>query len=323
MTTEKGKNVSEQQAREAMFGSDSPEIVLQPTQPTQPTQHIGYLPINVSELPSNGLFYDKDIEISIRKAEPQTIKLYSSMDEEDILDRERAISMLVNACVDIRIGRTAMNYKDLSEFDKLFLFFAIRDFTFSTKHMPQDLILNTKCPHCNKENKLKITKQAFAYYSIPPQLMKFYDPVQRCFVLQHENFKTPLKLYVPTVGMTEVITSFIEQKNMEKQAGVGGYYSVTQLTLLMYAISDHNACTPDNLQLKIDDIVMNWEQDKYDTALDCIDLIKSNIKPVIQYKCSSCGGDTTTPIRFQKYRTIFSNQSVSRQLLGDAEETDS
>jgi hypothetical protein len=42
MTTEKGKNVSEQQAREAMFGSDSPEIVLQPTQPTQPTQHIGY-----------------------------------------------------------------------------------------------------------------------------------------------------------------------------------------------------------------------------------------------------------------------------------------
>ena len=104
---------------------------------------IGYVPISKESLPSKGMFYDPNISVTIRAATTKEIKHYSSMNDEDPFEVERHVSQMLNTCCRVVKGDSQiLSFKDLSEFDKVYAFFATRDRTFLNNKRESNL--NTK-----------------------------------------------------------------------------------------------------------------------------------------------------------------------------------
>jgi hypothetical protein len=96
--------------------------------------NLGYLKIPVSELPTKGLFYPDDIEISIRAARGEEIKHWSTMNDSDIQQQSQVddiFNYMIERCVTVKIpGQPGNCWKDLKNTDRFFLLLAIREFTF-------------------------------------------------------------------------------------------------------------------------------------------------------------------------------------------------
>lgn len=287
---------------------------------------VGYVPISRDSLPSRGLYYDPKVSVTIRAANVKEIKHYSSMNDEDPFEVERHVSQILNTCCRVVKGENQiLSYKDLSEFDKVYAFFAIRDRTFLNNKRESNLNTKSECPHCGHVNAHPISNETFGYYSIAKSVMKYYSESERCFVLSDPELgASPLKMYIPTVGVTAAIMEYIKKKETEKQSGEGGYYNATDLTIIMYTTKDWRDIDDKDKYIKSRlRELESWPENRYLIATEMTKRLKVGIKPNIRFRCEQCGGEINAAIRFQQWRTLFSNESIVSRFFEDTESDDS
>lgn len=287
---------------------------------------IGYVPISKESLPSKGMFYDPNISVTIRAATTKEIKYYSSMNDEDPFEVERHVSQMLNTCCRVVKGDSQiLSFKDLSEFDKVYAFFAIRDRTFLNNKRESNLNTKSECPQCGHINSHPISNETFGYYTIADSVLKYYSEEERCFVLSDPELgDKPLKMYIPTVGVTSAIMEYIKKKETEKQSGEGGYYNAMDLTIIMYTTENWRDIDSKDKYIKSRLKEMeSWTEERYLIATEMTKRLKVGIKPNIRFKCEKCGGEINAAIRFQQWRTLFSNESVISRFFEDSESDDS
>lgn len=287
---------------------------------------IGYVPISKESLPSKGMFYDPNISVTIRAATTKEIKHYSSMNDEDPFEVERHVSQMLNTCCRVVKGDSQiLSFKDLSEFDKVYAFFAIRDRTFLNNKRESNLNTKSECPQCGHINSHPISNETFGYYTITDSVLKYYSEEERCFVLSDPELgDKPLKMYIPTVGVTSAIMEYIKKKETEKQSGEGGYYNAMDLTIIMYTTENWRDIDSKDKYIKSRLKEMeSWTEERYLIATEMTKRLKVGIKPNIRFKCEKCGGEINAAIRFQQWRTLFSNESVISRFFEDSESDDS
>ena len=102
----------------------------QPAEAKEADFHLGYHNIKVDTLPSGGMFYVKDAEISIRSAKVAEIRHFSTMDETNILDVDDKLNAILESCLRITSKKKRLSFKDILEEDRFYLILAIRDLTF-------------------------------------------------------------------------------------------------------------------------------------------------------------------------------------------------
>ena len=93
----------------------------------------GYLPIDVKDLPSKGMFYPIGTRIYIKAATMEQIKHWSAMDETNAFMVDEAMNNIIEDCVKMSFGNQDPRYatwRDLVDIDRLYLLIAIHDFTF-------------------------------------------------------------------------------------------------------------------------------------------------------------------------------------------------
>lgn len=306
--------------------SDETEEVQKPTPKKDIVTIVGFVPISRESLPSKSLFYDNDIAVTIKAATTAEIKHYSSMDDEDPMEVNRHVADILNTCCKVIKGDSVeLSYKDLSDFDKVYTFFAIRDRTFLAHKRESNLTNKSECPHCGHKNSKNISNETFGYYDIPKSVMKYYNELERCFVLSDESLgKEPLKIYVPTVGVTEKIVDYIRRKEIEKQSGEGGYYNANDLTIIMYTTPDWRFIDDKDKYIKSRlRELENWKEERYLLATEMTKRLKIGIKPTISYKCEKCGGEIKAAIRFQRWGTLLSAENIISRFFEDSESDDS
>lgn len=293
---------------------------------TETTREIrsAFLPINVETLPSKGYFYDPNIDIAIRALTTTEIKLYSSMDEDDIFDVNRALADVLNSTVSIVLQGRRLSYKYLSEFDKIYLIFLIQERTKKFEQRETNIVTQSRCPYCDTLNEKTLERGTLGYYQVDSNLMQYYSPEERCFVFNHSSFDTPLKIYIPCIGTTEYITEYMRQRELEKQQGDGGYYNPVELTLVMYTVNDYQRFDPEGhfLQRCLDSLRKDYSVDKYNLALEVVNRLKIGIKPNINYICEGCSKEVSAPVRFRQWRNLFSSNDIVREFFPNLSDAD-
>jgi len=314
--------ISEEVARKALLGEENIIEDIQNFSKSKPKPKANdgiptlHIPIKIDELPSKGFFYPKDIEISVRSLSTPEIKLFSSMDEENFFDVGKSFANVLNSGLLVSLHGEKLGYRDLSEYDKIYLFLIIRDRTKKFDQRESNLTSKSKCPYCNFENERIIEKHTLGYYNIQDQLMKYYNDQERCFVFESTRFESPLKIYVPSLGTTEIITEYMKDKEIEKQSGDGGYYNTTNLNLVMYSTPKCGLITDyEILEKMVSNITEKWTLDKYNLAIEVIDRLKVGIKPTIKYNCQGCSREVSAPIRFQGWRFAFSSNDIVNEFF--------
>ena len=179
---------------------------------------IGNAVVPVESLPSKGLFYPVGTRIYIRSASLGDIKRWSAMNEDDVQDVMEKMEAIFESCCVVNFGPDCMKrarYKDILDLDRLYILFAIHDWTF---------------PSGKNDVKLKITekddivmkKENVKFIEFPEKLMKFYNEQKRCFSFPVD--KTPLfketdgkmDIYMPTIGVSDWLKDYMISANQRR-----------------------------------------------------------------------------------------------------------
>ena len=286
---------------------------------------IGFVDVFPDKLPSEGKYYSADFRFKVKSATFEEIKEYSSMKEEDIYDVDEHVKKIMDANINITRGNKGLgNYKDLSQTDKIFFIFAIRDRTMMVQQREKKIHQNAECPHCGHKNKIEINNDIFDYYKIPKGIMKWYDEMERCFIIKDPVIgEHPLKIYIPTVGVIQHVGDYIKHKTQQQQRGEGGYYNQHELDMASFLISDWRELDTkfERLENIMYQIKNTFNYDRHQTLSKAVDKINYGINPVITVKCggTGCGKEVSAAARFQGFKSLFDFSNKSDELLSDSE----
>ena len=131
------------------------------------------IPLNI--LPSKGIFYDNDAQITIRAAMAEEIRHWSTMDEFDAISINDRMNMIIEKCVRLQDSKSRLtkDFRDIKEIDRLFLIIRIHELTFPNKE--NVLQLKFGCGlQCKGDGKYKedvpLTANLLNMFNIPKKL---------------------------------------------------------------------------------------------------------------------------------------------------------
>jgi hypothetical protein len=313
---QKEKGLGEVETPEAKYAREQAEY-------RKDAERIGFRELDFANVPSKGMFYESGRKHMFRSANLEEIKHYSSMDEADLMDIDAHVNEIIDRCTKITLGnnRGIGSYKDISEFDKIHMIFSIRDLSMLKHKRERKLMQEVKCKHCPTTNKVEINNQLFGYYDIPKGIMRWYSSTERCFVINDPAIETPLKIYIPTVGVLEYMAAYVKKKEIEKQRNEGGYYDKQFLTFAQFLIPDWRDLDEEGKFLKeLEHRVKNvWNYDKHSLMVNLVEKLTYGIKPNIEFNCEECKGRLQTLVRFRSYKSLFDLSDVADRLLSDTE----
>lgn len=169
--------------------------------------NLGYLKIPVDSLPTKGLFYPSDIEISIRSARGEEIKHWSTMNDTDIQQQSQVddiFNYMIERCCVVKIPGVAGNcWKDLKNADRLYLLLAIREFTFTNENP-------LKVPYGEGKEDIPVVKEMIDFVKIPDELMRFYNPDNKSFTFNVDG--QVINMYIPSIGVNDWIKKYTINK---------------------------------------------------------------------------------------------------------------
>jgi hypothetical protein len=170
--------------------------------------------IPIQNLPSGGIFYPDDTEITVRAATVGEIRHWSTIDESDALNIDDMLNFILEKCLRIKTKDTAawLSWRDICDVDRMYLIFAIHEQTFPNKE--NVLWTRFEClGECSNESKfsteVRTTSSLLQNYEIHEELSPYFRPDYKCFEVVSEKLNETFYLYAPTLGAIERIKAKI------------------------------------------------------------------------------------------------------------------
>ena len=266
---------------------------------------LGYHNVDVSLLPSKGVFYPAYTEISIRSAKVSEIRHFSTVDEQNILDIDSKLNSIVDSCIRVTCKMKRLSYKDLCEEDRFYIVLSIRDLTFPE---PESKL---KIDHRDKKGKtheIVIEKKYFQYFSIPKELDKYYDSNERAYMIETKSFGT-LKMKPPSIGVMQQMTGYIKQRQEEN-------IEIDQSVLQVMPYMHTEWRGFDKKKIFDFEMEMNtWSNKKYSLIYKIAEKLKVGIQPNMLVTLDG-GEDVEVPINFRDgIKSLFIVQDIAGELL--------
>lgn len=275
-----------------------------PARAEKPDVVLGWHELPVNSLPSRGRFYPTDISIKIRAAKVAEIRHFSTMDENNLLDIDDKLNSIVESCTQVSSKTTRVSFKDLIEEDRFILIMSIRDLTFPEPEASLKVEHQTKD---GKKHEVEIRREYFQYFSISPEIEKYYDGNLRAFAIQTRSHGEII-MRPPTIGLMQEVTKYIKER---REQGLNIDQSLIQVA--PYLGGDWRFFNQKRLfELEIE--MNGWDPKKYMLVYRLAEQMKVGLQPEMKVML----GDTEEiiPINFRGgIKTLFIVQDLSGELL--------
>jgi len=158
--------------------------------------------LDTKNLPSEGLFYPDGVELLLRSAKTKEIRHWSTIDETDPIDVREKINFILNACTKFKIkgNPSTLNLNDFLEVDRYHILFKIYELTFPNQENKLWAYIKCENPQCGHITQTQVTSQNLIGFKVPSEVMKWYSPEQKCFVIESEKLGETFNIYMPTLG---------------------------------------------------------------------------------------------------------------------------
>lgn len=249
---------------------------------------IGWIPLPVEDLPTRGLFYPEEVGLAIRSATGAEIRHWSTLQEEDLSALDDMLNYIIERCVTIKANNPEsgvyLSWKDIKEVDRFYLLLAIHELTFPNGENKLQVKISEK-------QKVDVKKDMVSYITLDPQLMKYYDEVERCFVLRIKGGKV-LRLDIPSVGVTQWLKGFIIRKQRMQE-----YFEEDYLNFAPFIIRQWKGLN-DDLYLKFVEDSQKWDITTISLLVHVKKLFADTINPVVKFTDEG-GVEQSAPLNFQ------------------------
>lgn len=264
----------------------------------------GYKKIDVSYLPSQGLFYPPGAQITIRSASVREVRHWSSIDESDLIDVNERLNYILDTCCRINFpGEGHVTYKSLSDFDRLYLILAIQEISFPSQDTK--LKMNITCPECQNEDTITVTKDAIKPIDLSEKLLKYYNEEERCFVFKDDSKNLNLTLYIPTIGISSFLTSFLKKKIQANE-----HFDKDFIKMAPFVFRHWRELNEKTFLNKATDS-FKWSIEEISTIVRFVEVLQKGNSTEIQHVCSKCSTEVTAPLSFRGgLKSLFLVESV-------------
>lgn len=161
--------------------------------------------LDVKILPSQGLFYQSDFEIYIKKANIEDVIEYEHNYVKENLGL--IIEKLKKIVEKNIILSNEYSFSDLRSIDIIFLFFEIVKFT-----KGKSLNLYYFDDEIGKEETIEFSSKYFNYFKFDDDLMNSYNEENKFFLINGYRYT------LPTIGVENCLTNFLISKSSDKEA---------------------------------------------------------------------------------------------------------
>jgi len=276
---------------------------------------IGWKNLPVDILPSKGMFYPEGVRMAIRPADVKEIRHFSTIDETDRLDIEEKLGYILDRCLSMEFpNEGVVSYKDLKSEDRFFIIVAIRDLTFVKGENSVVLFPETECENkkeCPLTNGFELRTGVLASYTLDPEVSKYYDPTNRCFTFQIGGSSNPIRMYVPSIGVTQRISEFTAHCLKNNIDVDDSFLKISPFLFEEWRVMDNQFIM--NEMRKMD----YWTKEEFSLYFILSERIKIGTKPKASVKCPKCGGrEVSAEISFPGgIRSLFIISDILRKLL--------
>ena len=268
---------------------------------------LGWHDFPVTGLPSKGKFYPIGTSFMIRPAKTAEIRHFSTLEENDIFDVDDKLNHILQNCVKVRAEKKVLSWKDIIEEDRVFVILAIRDLTF--KEPENKLMVKKRCPDCNEENQIEVSSKNFSLNQVPEDIEKYYSPSHRCYVIQTRSLGE-IMMRPPTIGVMQVITKYIRQKEREQ-----GAWDRAWIQILPYIQQEWRGFT-DKAIFDGEVDFKGWDEKKYTVHYRLAEKLRIGVQQNMQVSCHACGAGVTAPVDFPEgIKSLFVISDISGELL--------
>ena len=192
---------------------------------------LGYIELSVKDLPSGGIFYPEGTKMFVRSASGEDIKQWSMTNDEDITAIDDAINAIIERCVSVSTpdgSETRLTWKDVKELDRLYLLFAIRDFTFIDGHNELKVVVD-------EGTEVVVKKDNITFVDFPEGIYKYYNETERCFSIPS---KTPgignINFYLPSTGVNQWLRNYILNKRQNQEGFDESFIQIAPILIKDY-----------------------------------------------------------------------------------------
>ena len=168
--------------------------------------------IDIKTLPSQGLFYKDDFEITIKKADVEDIIEYEyNYIKDDLGTVIFKLKKIVEKNATFSSGYT---FNDVKSIDIVFLFLEVVRFT-------KGKAVNLKFfnDEFGEEEDIEFSSNYFNYYKLDDDIMKNYNDDTKQFIIDDFMFS------LPSIGAENCITNYLIEKSEEQDAAKYNDYS--------------------------------------------------------------------------------------------------
>lgn len=255
---------------------------------------LGWQALDITSFPSKGLFYPDNTKIYVRAATAGEIKHWSTMNIEKTEEINEHINYIIERCCKVSIpdnNYQGGSWKDLVDIDRLYLLFAIRDFTFPNGS--NELMFNIT------ENKqIPLYKDNIDFVNYPEELMNLYDANDKCFKLRFKSGRV-INIYITTLGVGQWLTNYITMKQNAREQIDNDF--------LLYApllINNYHKFSLRAYEQLVDES-MNWGAKEWSALSYVRDIIMHYAEPMVTYK-DDAGLELSAPLTFRGgFKSIF------------------
>ena len=218
--------------------------------------------VEIKNLPSQGLFYKDDFNISIKRVNIKEITEY-----ENNYDRENlglVLGRLKKIVENNIIIPNEYSFKHIKSIDVIFIFLEIVRFT---KDKPVQL------EYFNDEigtiDKIDFDEKSFNYCRLSEEIMSDWNSNQKCFVINGYKFS------LPSIGIENSLTNFLINKSYDEDSNNYNDYSYN----FTYFLGDKDFLTFE----EIENLIQIFNFDIEDEEVEKIDNLVKRFIPLQRY----------------------------------------
>jgi hypothetical protein len=275
----------------------------------------GWKNIPVIILPSGGKYYPDGTKIAIRAAEVREIRHFSTIDDDDKLDIEEKLTHIIDRCSRMEFpNEGVVSYKDLKQEDRFFIIMAIRDLTFIKGE--NSIILKPK-KNCNQtvdcpfNDGIELRTGVLSSYVLDENVSRYYNEETRGFVFNIKKIDKTINLYIPSIGVTQEIVSFVKECDKRDIEVDEGFLNIAPFLFNEWRDLNFQGILS---RMKESDY---WTKEEFSLYFELSERIKVGTKLEVNQKCPVCGDmEVTARITFPDgIRSLFVISNIFRELL--------
>jgi len=266
--------------------------------------HLGWMDINLEDLPSEGKFYPTDAKLQIRSARVAEIRQFSTMDETNLVDIEEKLNLIIKSCTKFKSGTKMLTYKDICEEDRIYVILSIRDLTFPE---PENKLMLKGEDKDGTPFDVELSTKYFTTENVPEEIEQYYDSEKRAYVIQTKSAGEVI-MTPPTVGVMEEVTKFMQSRQRERKS-----WDQSFIQILPYITQDWRGFNSKKIfENEIE--FQGWSERKYMVIYRLAEKMKIGVKPDLVVDRQ--GEEVLVPLNFPGgIKSLFIISDLAGELL--------